>query len=193
MATINASVFGEDLLPLLNEVEVPGNSLSATAPVKRAERITSLDILRGVAVLGILMMNINDFAGPEFGAPFPVGLPKPAFVGPHAHLNLVILFLKWIFFEGKMRALFSMLFGAGVILLTSRAEKRGAGIKTADIYLRRNMWLCVLGLVHGIFLWSGDILFDYGLCALIFLFPLRVLKPKALLYGYSAFRCTRYI
>jgi uncharacterized protein len=178
MTTLNASVLGETILLLS---EGPGDTLSATAPVRRAERITSLDILRGIAVLGILMMNIDSFAGPEFGAPFPVGLPKPAFVGPHAHLNLVILFLKWVFFEGKMRALFSMLFGAGVILLTSRAEKRGAGIKTADIYFRRNMWLCVLGLLHGIFLWSGDVLFDYGLCALIFLFPLRALKPKTLL------------
>ena len=151
------------------------------APVKRAERISSLDILRGIALLGILMLNIDDFAGPEFFHDIPIGLPKPAFTGSLAHLHLAILFLKWIFFEGKMRALFSMLFGAGVILLISRAEKRGAGIRTADIFTRRNLWLCALGLLHGTFLWHGDILFGYGLCGLLFLFPLRNLKTKTLL------------
>ncbi|HEY4046013.1 MAG TPA: DUF418 domain-containing protein [Acidobacteriaceae bacterium] len=157
-----------------------GGPPRAVAPVKRAERISSLDILRGFALLGILMLNIDNFAGPEFFHDIPIGLPKPAFTGPHAHLNLVILFLKWVFFEGKMRALFSMLFGAGVILLTSRAEKRGAGMRAADIYVRRNMWLCALGVFHGTFLWDGDILFDYGLCALLLMLPFRVLKPKTL-------------
>jgi uncharacterized protein len=162
-----------------SEEELAGPA-RATAPAQRAERISSLDVLRGFALLGILMLNIDDFAGPEFFHDIPIGLPKPAFVGPHSHLNLAILFCKWIFFEGKMRALFSMLFGAGVILLTSRAEKRGAGIRAADIYTRRNLWLCALGLFHGTFLWDGDILFDYGLCALLFMFPFRILRPKTL-------------
>lgn len=122
----------EILLPPGSEEELAGPP-RAVAPVKQAERIASLDVLRGFALLGILMLNIDDFAGPEFFHDIPIGLPKPAFTGPHTHLHLAILFLKWIFFEGKMRALFSMLFGAGVILLVSRAEKRGAGIRAADI------------------------------------------------------------
>jgi uncharacterized protein len=170
----------EILLPPGSEEELAGPP-RAVAPVKRAERISSLDVLRGFALLGILMLNIDDFAGPEFFHDIPIGLPKPAFTVPHTHLHLVILFLKWIFFEGKMRALFSMLFGAGVILLISRAEKRGAGIRAADIFTRRNLWLCALGLLHGTFLWHGDILFGYGLCGLLFLFPLRNLKTKTLL------------
>jgi uncharacterized protein len=157
-----------------------GGAPPAVVPVQRAARISSLDALRGFALLGILMLNIDDFAGPEFLHDIPIGLPKPAFVGSHAHLNLAILVLKWVFFEGKMRALFSMLFGAGIILLTSRAERRGAGMKAADIYVRRNMWLCVLGVLHGTFLWHGDILLGYGLCALLLMFPFRVLKPKTL-------------
>lgn len=148
------------------------------APVVRGDRISSLDVLRGFALLGILVLNINDFAGPAFLHDIPAGLPKPAFAGPHAHLNLAVLFLVWTFFEGKMRGLFSMLFGAGVILLTTRAEKRGAGIRGADIYTRRNLWLCALGLIHGTFLWHGDILFHYGLSALLLLFPFRVLKAR---------------
>lgn len=108
-------------------------------------------------------------------------MAKPAFVGPHAHLNLITLFLKWMFFEGKMRGLFEILFGAGVVLLTGRAEKRGAGAGIADIYMRRNMWLTFIGWVHGTFLWGGDIIFKYGLCGLAFLYPFRKLTPKTLL------------
>src|SRR5580698_6695997 len=96
------------------------------APVKRTERISSLDVLRGFALLGILVVNMDDFAGPSARHDIPLA---SAFVGPHAHWNLITLFLKWTLIETKMRALFSMLFGAGVILLTSRAEKRGAGAR----------------------------------------------------------------
>lgn len=74
-----------------------------------------------------------------------------------------------------------MLFGAGVVLLTSRAEKPGAGAAIADIYLRRNMLLVLFGLIHGCLIWSGDILFDYGLVALLFLYPFRKASPKKLL------------
>jgi uncharacterized protein len=147
-------------------------------PTTLRERISSIDVLRGFALLGILMMNIDDFGTPEAAHDIPIGMPKPAFVGPHAHLNLVILILKWVFFEGKMRAIFSMLFGAGVVLMTTRAEKRGAGGQIADIYLRRNMWLMLLGLLHGCVLWTGDILFLYALTALLVLYPLRKLKAK---------------
>ncbi len=120
-------------------------------------------------------------APPEASSDIPIGMPKPAFVGPHAHLNLVILILKWVFFEGKMRAIFAMLFGAGIVLMTTRAEKRGVGNQIADIYLRRNMWLLLLGFLHGLFLWHGDILFFYALTALLTLYPLRKVKAKTLL------------
>ncbi len=147
-------------------------------PTSLRERISSIDVLRGVALLGILTMNIDYFGGPEAGHDIPI---ETAFVGPHAHLNLAILILKWVFFEGKMRAIFSMLFGAGVVLMTTRAEKRGASAQIADIYLRRNMWLLLLGLLHGIFLWDGDILLPYALTALLLLYPLRTLKVKTLI------------
>jgi uncharacterized protein len=160
-------------------------SLTFEQPTTLRERNSSIDVLRGFALLGILMMNIDDFGTPEAAHDIPIGMPKPAFVGPHAHLNLVILILKWVFFEGKMRAIFSMLFGAGVVLMTTRAEKRGAGGQIADIYLRRNMWLMLLGLLHGCVLWTGDILFLYALTALLVLYPLRKLKAKTLLLAGS--------
>jgi uncharacterized protein len=173
--TVSAGL-SETQIPFAADEELAGPP-HLPALVKRAERISSLDVLRGFALLGILVVNMDGFAGPENLRSIPLAT---AFVGPHAHWNLIALFLKWIFIEGKMRGLFSMLFGAGVILLTSRAEKRGAGGQIADIYLRRNMWLLALGLLHGIFLWGGDILFLYAFCALFFLYPCRKLKVRAL-------------
>lgn len=150
------------------------------APIRRGERISSLDMLRGFSLLGILVVNIEDFSGPESLHDIPVGTAHAPFVGPHAHLNLLIFFLKWIFIEGKMRGLFSMLFGAGAVLLTSRIERRSSADNAADIFLRRNMWLVALGFLHGTFLWTGDILFMYGFNALFFLYPCRKLKARTL-------------
>jgi uncharacterized protein len=76
-----------------------------------------------------------------------------------------------------------MLFGAGVILLTGRAAERGAGIRAADIYTRRNMWLVLFGIIHCYAIWNGDILFFYGTAALLFLFPFRNNRPKTLLWS----------
>ena len=78
-----------------------------------------------------------------------------------------------------MRALFSMLFGAGVVLLTQRAEERG-GLRARGIYYRRTLWLVVFGLLHTYFIWIGDILYFYGVVGLM-LFPLRKLRPPTLL------------
>jgi uncharacterized protein len=156
-------------------------TLSVHATTKR-ERIEALDVLRGFALLGILVLNINDFAGPEATHDVPYG----AFTGPHATINLVTFYIKWMFFEAKMRGLFSMLFGAGVTLLTRRLEERGAGAIAADIYLRRNMILVALGVMHYCLVWHGDILFDYGFVALLALYPLRKLSAKTLLVSGTA-------
>jgi len=143
-------------------------------PVVSGERIDSVDVLRGVACLGILLMNIIAFALPvaTYYNPSVMGLENPA--------NLWAYIVNWLFFEGSMRTVFSMLFGAGVVLITSRAENRGAGVESADIYLRRNMLLMAFGLVDAyLFLWYSDILYLYGLAGL-FLFVFRRLMPRTL-------------
>ncbi|MBB5064985.1 DUF418 domain-containing protein [Granulicella mallensis] len=140
-----------------------------------------MDILRGFALMGILLMNINGFGLPIWTQFVPLGTLHPAFTGPHAHLNAWVWIVRWILGEGKMRALFSMLFGAGVVLLTSRAEERGEGERVADIFLRRNMWLIAIGLLHAYLIWFGDILVWYGMTALLFLYPCRKLKARTLL------------
>jgi len=89
--------------------------------------------------------------------------------------------VEFLTIEGTMRGLFTLLFGAGVALYTSRLERAGLGIRTADFYFRRNIWLVVLGLVNAyILVWSGDILYFYGMVAL-FLFVFRNLSTRGLL------------
>ncbi len=151
-------------------------------PVGRGERISSMDVLRGFSLMGILIMNSTDFAYGYTNYLYPLSTVKPVFHGPHWKVNTAAWFLRWMLAEGKMRALFSMLFGAGVILLTERALARGAGIRAADIFTRRNMWLVLFGMLHGYLIWSGDILFYYGLAALLFLFPFRNVRVRRLMW-----------
>jgi uncharacterized protein len=153
----------------------------APAPATSTERISAVDVLRGVAVLGILLINIEDFgllhsnksaAGTEWvGVYLPAGLSRGAVLGWTAMRAL---------FEGKMRAIFSMLFGAGAILLTSRLERRDEAVGVADIYYRRTLWLLAFGVVHAYLLWEGDILYSYAVCGL-FLFPFRRLPARRLI------------
>ncbi len=146
-------------------------------PTAAGDRLPTMDILRGVALLGILVLNIEDLGIPEELH----DVPLDAFAGPHMHLHAIIWALKWMFFEGKMRGLFAMLFGAGVVLLTERFARRGAALQLADIYVRRNMWLLAIGILDITLLWDGDILFEYGLCALLFLYPFRLMSARRLL------------
>ena len=150
-------------------------------PATAGERIAAIDVLRGVAVLGILLINIEDFgllhsnksaAGTEW-----VGVYLPAGFSPRAVLAWTAL---RALFEGKLRAIFSMLFGAGAVLLTSRLDRRGEAIGTADIYYRRTLWLLAFGVLHAYLFWEGDILYSYAVSGL-FLFPLRRLAPRKLI------------
>jgi uncharacterized protein len=157
----------------LHDVAVASASAGAR-PVHGGERIGALDVLRGVAVLGILLMNILAFA-----MPFQASV-DPSFGGGTTGVNLWIWAANTTLFEGKMRAIFSMLFGAGMLVLTSRLEDRGLGEQAADVYYRRLLWLLAFGLVHAYFIWWGDILFFYSVIGL-FLFPLRRLSSRALI------------
>lgn len=150
----------------------PTNQLG---PVTGAERIGSLDVLRGVALLGILLMNITGF-GLQFWA-----YDDPTVQGGSTGYNLYVWIMNNMFFEGTMRAMFSMLFGVGMVLMTSRMISKGGGIEVADIYYRRTIWLLLFGIIHGyLILWVGDILYAYGLFGL-FLFPFRNTSPKKLI------------
>lgn len=141
-------------------------------PVAPGERIQSLDVLRGVAVLGILIMNIQSFS-----------MIMPAYINPTAYgdlsgLNRWVWILSHVFAQEKFMTVFSVLFGAGILLLASRVE--GRGLKSAGVHYRRMFWLIVIAIVHAYVFWYGDILFKYGISALL-VFLFRKASPRKLL------------
>jgi uncharacterized protein len=154
---------------------------SVALPVQQNERIAIIDAIRGVALLGILLMNI-----PYFGMPHQIGFNLNV-RNEYSGINYYTWWIVNTFFEGTMRGLFSILFGAGSILLLSRLEKKNSVLSAADVYYRRLIWLLIFGLFNAfILLWPGDILYSYALCGL-FLFPFRNLKSKWLLIFAFAF------
>ena len=141
-------------------------------PVSLNKRIASLDVLRGFAVLGILIMNIQSFAMIE------AAYINPAAYGDLTGLNKWTWILSHAFGDMKFLSIFSILFGAGIYLMTSKAESKG--LKPNRLHVRRMFWLLVIGLAHAYLLWHGDILVTYALCGFwVLLF--RKKTPKTLL------------
>ncbi len=146
---------------------------SATVgPSTEAERILALDVLRGVAVLGILAMNIQYFS--QISAAYL----NPTATGPLTGSDYWVWLTTHVFADQKFMSIFSMLYGAGMILFTSRIEARGA--KAFPVFLRRSLWLLVFGLMHAYLIWSGDILVSYAICGLA-VYRLRKLAPERLI------------
>ena len=144
----------------------------AAEPAPPSGRIATLDILRGIAVMGILAMNIVAFAMP------PQAYMNPAAYGLESAADLASWAFSFILVDGKMRCLFSVLFGASALLVIERA--RAAGEDPARIHVRRMLWLLVFGLLHFYLVWFGDILVYYALIGLLLLF-FRDLSLRALL------------
>jgi len=145
-------------------------------PTESKERIDSLDIIRGVALFGILLMNIVGF-----------GLYKayydPTNSGGATGWDLKVWWINNLFFEGTMRGLFSMLYGAGIVLFNSRTVNGLLGIEVTDAYFRRTLWLLMFGVVHAyLLLWVGEILFPYAVVGLV-AYSFRNMRPKQLIIG----------
>ena len=117
-------------------------------------RIRTLDLIRGVAVLGILAVNVAGFAAPD-SAVYSPDMPRPGVLADHA-----AYLITFVLFEGKMRALFSMLFGASLLLFVERANANGRD--GARLQARRLAWLLLFGYLHFALIWDGDILFLYA-------------------------------
>lgn len=128
-----------------------------------SQRYLEMDALRGFAVMGILAINIAAFAQPEMAFINPL-------VSSHASgLDLGSWAANFILFDGKMRGLFSLLFGASTALVIERAI--ASGQSAAKVHFSRMFWLAIFGLFHFFFLWIGDILFLYaGSGCVLFLF-----------------------
>ncbi len=147
-------------------------SAERTAPVAEAQRISALDSLRGLALLGILVMNIPFFAfsgaiwfSPPIAGGFE-GLDYATWLGSH------------LAFDMKMMSIFAMLFGAGIVLFAERSVAKSG--RAAGLYYRRMWWLLVIGMIHAYVFWEGDILVLYALCGMV-LYPLRFLSARLLI------------
>ena len=132
---------------------------SGADPVVGSDRITAIDVLRGLALCGILVVNIESFSMNNSA------LFNPTSVGDLTGLNYWIWLATDLLFENKFMAIFSMLFGAGVILMTTHVESRG--VSPSPIHYRRMLVLLVFGLIHGYLFWDGDILVWYSMCGLL--------------------------
>ena len=148
-------------------------------PISEHHRLSSIDTLRGLALLGILVMNIKSFA-----------MISAAYTFPNLHMdisgvNLVICTLSHIFTDLKFMAIFSMLFGAGVILATQRRDQ--AGKRTWTYHYARTFWSLIFGMIHAYFIWYGDTLVTYALCGFVVYWFRNFSAPLLFLSG--AFPC----
>ena len=136
------------------------------------QRHISLDAMRGFAVMGILAMNIIGFAMPEWA------YITPAAYGTETLADQMAWVFSFIFIDGKMRGLFSLLFGGSMMLVIDRATAKGES--AAQVHYRRMGWLAVFGLAHYFFIWFGDILFLYAIVGMI-AFRFRDWPPERLI------------
>lgn len=128
-------------------------------PTEPGERIVALDALRGFALLGILVINIWYFSMPMGGGMYP-----PAF-GDFTGANYAAWLLSHVFFELKFITLFTVMFGAGIVLFTESKERRGD--PAIPLHYRRMGWLLLIGIGHAYLLWYGDILVAYAITGFI--------------------------
>ena len=138
-------------------------------------RIASLDFIRGIAVMGILWANIV-----AFGQPMTAYLYPDAFTTGHSAAEDWMWVVQFMLIDGKMRGLFTLLFGAGMVLFLERAAARGQGVW---LQVRRLFWLGLFGLVHFLFIWRGDILFLYACAGLAALLFVGLSRSKQLVLG----------
>ena len=147
------------------------------SPVKPSERYVILDALRGFALIGIILANYPEFSLYTFQS------AETAASMPSAGIDRVVRFLQYFLVDGKFYTLFSLLFGIGFSIIISHAAERGDG--GFRLFYRRMAVLVLIGFVHLMFIWSGDILMLYALMGMAL--PLfRGVSDKAL-FRWAAF------
>ena len=147
------------------------------SPVKTSERFIILDALRGFALLGICMANFPEFSLYTFLS------PEAAASMPTAVQDKITRYLLYIFVDGKFYTLFSLLFGIGFSIIIRNAERKG--VNGFRIFYRRMGMLMLFGLLHLMFIWSGDILLLYALLGM--LLPFFRQMPDKKLLGWALF------
>ncbi|HLS83018.1 MAG TPA: DUF418 domain-containing protein [Steroidobacter sp.] len=149
-------------------------------PTPGTQRIELLDVTRGVAVLGILLMNVIGFG-------LPNAYDDPTNWGGAEGANLVVWRMMSVSVEGTMRGLFSLLFGAGMLLFLDGPAGTGREARPTRLYTRRVLWLLLFGLLNAyVLLWDGDILFAYGVTGLLLLAFRRLPAPWLMACAFAA-------
>jgi uncharacterized protein len=151
------------------------------APVRQTQRYASIDVLRGFALLGILAMNVMIFAMPM------AAYQNPTIFTQNVGTDRLTYWIVHTLFDLKMMGMFSMLFGAGVVIWSRKADTREETKRLRWLWLRRMFWLLIFGLIHGWLIWEGDILYAYALSGLIVVWWLRRLPPVWLIIVACAF------
>jgi len=145
---------------------------------KPTNRITSLDLLRGFALLGILIMNIISFSN------VGIGYINPTQGAGIEGYNSWIHGFSHLFADMRFMSLFSILFGAGVVLFSERIARKE--LSAAKYHYRRMLWLFVFGMMHAYLIWMGDILVSYAICgSLVFLLRKKSIKTLYILGSIS--------
>ena len=152
----------------------------ATPDLPPGRRITSLDFIRGIAVVGILWANIVGYARPAVAYRW-----QSVFYELDWADNAVWLF-QYVLIDGKLRGLFALLFGAGIVLFLERA--RAKGVNARRLQFRRLLWLALFGMAHYLLLYRGDILFHYSVLAMVAMWAV-FWKPKWLLIAGALLYC----
>ncbi len=142
-------------------------------PIAPGDRLLQLDVLRGLALLGVLLVNIGDFSGSDWA--LEAGLPYPMGWGGQA-----LAFLRSTLLESRAAALLGMLFGVGLVIQYESAMRKG--IAYLPFALRRVGALALLGLAHSFLLWNVDILLDYAVISLLVL-PFLKVRASRVLWG----------
>ena len=138
-------------------------------PINLKNRIHSLDLIRGFAVLGILIMNITSFSQ------INMAYMNPTIGAGLEGYNQYFHGFNYIFADTRFMSIFSILFGAGVVLFTQRIEAKGK--RVASLHYKRMFWLLLFGLIHAYFIWVGDILVAYAICgSLVFFFRKKSIR-----------------
>ena len=147
-------------------------------------RYATIDALRGLAVMGILLMNIADFALPSgaYFNPLAGGETRPA--------DLAAWAISFVLIDGKMRAIFSILFGASTLIVIERAD--AMGLSGTRIHVARMATLALFGVAHLLLIWPGDILLHYALVGMLAL-PFVALEPRQQLRIAVLLLCAQFV
>jgi len=164
------------MLKVLTNLIRKETTVEKLQPIKETERLELIDIIRGIAIFGILLVNMAHFSYPDM---YIMYLSDNNFIKESWHvLDHITRWLLDVFVQGKFITMFSFLFGFGMVMMMERAQRKELAF--VPLFTKRLIALLVFGIIHAFFIWDGDILMDYAVLGFILLL-FRHCKPKTLI------------